>query len=750
MRKRVLHIICFAIVFFMSILLPASTLAVGSNPSNHIIKVAYAPPEIDDLEFLPITQIYKAYLDEIAKYADWHYEMVAVPPQEVKAKLLSGEIDMALPIEYDANMLQNGFIYSEDDLFYDIVCFYARADDTRFGEASRAKPEAVNRDLRIINGAKVGLLNSRTSIMRTNMEDFMKTNHLSLTPVFYDSVHDMETDLLNGKLDLMADTITRPAEGVRQLMPFTIVPAHLATLSSKQYLMDKVNYAVRMARMEDIDTINKLKYTFMESTLLLTTHFTPEEWNYINSVKALNVVLYVEEPPFYTHTDGEFTGIFPDMMRYLSELTGLHFNYISAKSYQEAKDMLTNGTADLMIDIYNSGANSPNFYFTNPIYRERFAVIGLRDIPDTPDTIIVPHPLPSMMHYIQEQMPTWKTETSLDTDSALKKANLEPNTVALVELMALQSDRLLMLYPRLTNIPTASIDMPLSIAISKHNDVMLRSILNKGIMKIDDRQMEQIILRHTVRTSPKLTLSHILYHYPLQLGIGLCFIALVIAIVAFSWYNYRRNYNQKIALARKNAKLEKALKELEAATAELGYVNMERDGYKYMAEIDGLTNVYNKAGIETLCRAEFINMTSEHTQCAFLIIDLDHFKQLNDTCGHQKGDEVLKTFASALKKIVRKDDYIGRFGGDEFVILLKNITCIHSIERIATNINIAARNIDHGNSPHPITASIGIALAPKHALSYEDVFHCADRAVYNVKERGRNSYCIYSDELSKN
>lgn len=749
MKKRFLQRICFGIVFVMSILLPSATLAVGINPANHIIKIAYAPPEVDDLEFLPITQIYKAYLDEIAKYADWHYEMVAVPPQEVKDKLLSGEIDMALPIEYDANIAQNGFTFSEEDLFYDIVCFYARKDDTRFGEASSATPEATSKNLRVINGAKVGLLNNRNSIMRTNMEDFMKTNHLSLTTVYYNSVREMEDDLLSGKLDLIADTITRPAKGVRQLMPFTIVPARLATISSKQYLMDKVNHAVRIARMEDVDTINKLKYTFMENTLLLTTHFTPEEWNYIHSAKKLNAVFYVGEAPFLTYSDGEFAGIFPDIGNYLADLTGLQFNYVYAKSYQEARDMLTEGTADIMIDVYNSGANSPNFYFTNPIYHERFAVVGLRDIPGMPDTVIVPHPLPSIMHYIKEQMPNWKVESSLDTDSALKRANLEPNTVALVEFMSLQSDRLLMLYPRLTTIPTATIDLPLSIAISKHNDIILRSILNKGIMKLDDHKIEQIILKHTVRTSPNFTLSHVIYYYPLQLGIGLCFIALVIVVTGFLWYNYRRNYNQKIALARKNAKLEKALKDLETATAELGFVNMERDGYKYMAEIDGLTNVYNKAGIETLCRAEFINMTPEHTQCAFLIIDLDHFKQLNDTCGHQKGDDVLKTFASALKKIVRKDDYVGRFGGDEFVILLRDISSMRSIERIATNINIAARNIDHGNSPYPISASIGIALAPTHALSYEDIFHCADRAVYVVKERGRNGYCIYSDELNE-
>ena len=173
-------------------------------------------------------------------------------------------------------------------------------------------------------------------------------------------------------------------------------------------------------------------------------------------------------------------------------------------------------------------------------------------------------------------------------------------------------------------------------------------------------------------------------------------------------------------------------------------MRLARDTFRQDAELDQLTKLYNKKTLEHMfqVKLEKFKATGMNGMMVLFIIDLDHFKEINDTRGHQFGDRVLKEFAINLRKCFRPTDCIGRFGGDEFVVILENIPNVEVIERKAKQIQKMASELSIEDKLAGVTASIGIAIAPKHGLQYEELFRAADEALYYVKKHGRNNYRI--------
>ena len=154
-------------------------------------------------------------------------------------------------------------------------------------------------------------------------------------------------------------------------------------------------------------------------------------------------------------------------------------------------------------------------------------------------------------------------------------------------------------------------------------------------------------------------------------------------------------------------------------------------------------NKMKKKTMENLCKMKlktFNENEASNIFMAFYIIDLDHFKEVNDLLGHQFGDKVLAEFARGLKKIFRPNDCIGRFGGDEFVVIVDSLPNMEVVIRKAEQIKQIAFNLTVEGRSRFVTASIGIAIAPQNGRDYDSLFASADKAVYHVKNNGKNGY----------
>ena len=168
----------------------------------------------------------------------------------------------------------------------------------------------------------------------------------------------------------------------------------------------------------------------------------------------------------------------------------------------------------------------------------------------------------------------------------------------------------------------------------------------------------------------------------------------------------------------------------------------------YQAEHDALTALYNKTATEKHITDFLSTGEGKAGRHAFFIIDIDHFKQVNDTFGHAFGDAVISQTASKIRDLFRDIDILGRVGGDEFIALMKNISNKKTVFIKAQEIidKLAMRFAREGTT-RGISASIGIALYNEHGKTFAQLYKKSDAALYVSKNGGRNSYTIYQDTI---
>ena len=162
--------------------------------------------------------------------------------------------------------------------------------------------------------------------------------------------------------------------------------------------------------------------------------------------------------------------------------------------------------------------------------------------------------------------------------------------------------------------------------------------------------------------------------------------------------------------------------------------------------IDPLTKIANRRGFESRLDAEWKRAVREKTSISVLMMDIDKFKNYNDTYGHQQGDEVLKTFADVcMKTLLRPVDFAARWGGEEFVILLPDTDlngAAEVAERVRKNVEDTVIHTEDG-AETGITVSIGVnSLIPDSGALTDDFIKKADQALYKAKESGRNRYAV--------
>ncbi|SHE68508.1 EAL domain-containing protein [Caloramator proteoclasticus] len=168
---------------------------------------------------------------------------------------------------------------------------------------------------------------------------------------------------------------------------------------------------------------------------------------------------------------------------------------------------------------------------------------------------------------------------------------------------------------------------------------------------------------------------------------------------------------------------------------------------KYLAFYDTLTDLPNRRYFIEELEKE-IKDKDKNKKFAVLLLDLDNFKKVNDTLGHDKGDALLRKVASILKKYANDNVFVARFGGDEFLILLRQFSNLNEIKALAKNIiHDLKEGIDVIGKNIYTTTSIGIAIVPDDGDNVNDIIKNADTAMYKAKSEGKNRYIFFSAEM---
>lgn len=175
----------------------------------------------------------------------------------------------------------------------------------------------------------------------------------------------------------------------------------------------------------------------------------------------------------------------------------------------------------------------------------------------------------------------------------------------------------------------------------------------------------------------------------------------------------------------------------------------ELDRSRREARTDGLCDIGNRKAVdETLQFMVSRYLQNQKFSFGLMLIDIDHFKRINDTFGHQAGDEVLTSISIALKECVRPEDFVGRLGGDEFCILLHGLANDNAQlvgNRIRSTIELYDFSLNESEQSTVVTMSMGLAVIQPHDDAVS-LYERADKALYKSKQLGRNRLCTISEE----
>ncbi len=171
------------------------------------------------------------------------------------------------------------------------------------------------------------------------------------------------------------------------------------------------------------------------------------------------------------------------------------------------------------------------------------------------------------------------------------------------------------------------------------------------------------------------------------------------------------------------------------------YEEMERQAIS-----DGLTGIYNFRHFHDSLKAEVSRAGRYGEQFCLLMMDLDHFKAVNDTIGHQKGDDVLRAVAGVLRSCSRESDHVARYGGEEFAMILPR-TSLDEAQTLAERVRASVALLDPGHPDLHVTVSIGVSSYPDSAADSDGVLGAADAALLRAKTQGRNRVCLHGEPV---
>ncbi len=205
-------------------------------------------------------------------------------------------------------------------------------------------------------------------------------------------------------------------------------------------------------------------------------------------------------------------------------------------------------------------------------------------------------------------------------------------------------------------------------------------------------------------------------------------------------------FNNMMSIISNNYKqLNESKKILEANELELkkNYAHIEQLAYR-----DGLTGLYNRVAFMKYAHNVFHNDGTKFNKHAVFFIDLDNFKNVNDTLGHDYGDMLLKKVSGKLLSYTTNDDILARTGGDEFLIFKTNYDTTEELEKFASSlVEISAHPFDLDGETAHVSMSIGVALFPRDGLTISELIKNADIAMYNAKNSGKNSFKLFNSYM---
>lgn len=418
--------------------------------------------------------------------------------------------------------------------------------------------------------------------------------------------------------------------------------------------------------------------------------FTEEEQKQLAKYDVLKVGLLENVPPYqYVDKNGNDAGISLDILELLQELIGVPLEICWFSTHDQLSEAISNQEVDLVATLPNDYSLGSDFgvLLTNPVLSS--TAYWLRNVNETENPQILRHFVSSTIPFFDDST----VNTTFNIEADLNALNNDGSTSIFCDPYIMAYYLSLHSYDNMEVKAVTNVLSEISFGVCSHLDINLLGMLNRAILYLDSYQIDEIIFTHT-NVKPEYTYLDFFSDNALTINLG---IFVVVGVILLSVINTSRKF---------------------------------RD----LSRQDSLTKLYN---------AGYFHEYAEHktpslSAGALLLVDIDFFKDVNDTYGHHKGDEVIRSVASHMRRICEKTGFHARVGGDEFAIYVEGVVDKQELEQSCQRfLDEMAKN----ETGIVTTLSIGGFLI-ETPTDYTNLYKNADQVLYKVKEEGRNGYLI--------
>ena len=693
-RRYLFAIIMLLVLFNLSTVYAASR---TTSQGRQLIRVAVPVSNVDFDEQTDVGYVryITEYLHEISQHTNWQTEIVTVPGaygeglQRAFQMLQDGTVDLVAPVRYTGE--EGSEIYFSQHSFITATMVLQI-------------PNSVYAGFHM--GSEIHVAALQGNGLESIADEFFGKNHVSAQYLYFQSVEEQIKAVCSGQADVMLNSDLESISNMSVVAEFS--PVQLYFAAADLDLLQELDQTLLYIQQANPSFSNELyeKYVASDSQKL-----TLEEESYIENAQPFVVAVLEGNEP-YQYVDSrtrEYCGIGVDLLQYISQEFGLNFEYVAVEDWDQLLQMIQENEIQIIAQI-------PYDYL--------FA--AERDLTITSAYVSSPYMLAAQEGF---QGPVSGQKLALTQVSTYTEGNYVGDVIRFenmgecieavyscradytyVDLYTAQYYLGDPQYSRFSLIPQSYSPRSVCFGLTKPTDHELLSILNKAIRQISDAQLQNIITRNVNPTRDISLLSVVLAH-PVQslalIGAVSCLILGLLAVLL--WRKSRVS------------------------------IRLRQEAMK-----DGLTHLYHSSACRKLVALKLDQMGSGQLG-AFLIMDLDDFKQINDQYGHQKGDWVLQRFAQLLSEISGKGSIISRIGGDEFVVYLDSVGGKEEMIAVCEKIRCAAHTIQVDQVPMTITVSIGATLATAGS-NFDTLYRMADRALYKAKASQKDSFCVAQDK----
>ena len=642
------------------------------------------------------------YLREISQYTGWEYEFIQMNYSACLKSLNDRNIDLVCGVDY-SSFRTSTLDFSAQPAVTTHYELYTLGDNDSY----------YYNDYEDFDGMSIGVLASCNQL--DALDDYAAAHHFSFEKQYFGNTAQLEEALEDNTVDaIYATSVSHPSEK-KILASLPSFPLYFVTFKGNP-IMEDLNSAQAVILDVNPNFDHDLYATYQRDIRNYRCEFTRDELDYLSTAPEITVTCDPSKAPieFYNENTQTVSGIAADVLDLVSQYTGLHFRYIKSDSFSDALAKLQSHEIDILTALAHDYAwSEQNQAFLSTPYLNSSIVVVRNNKTKSHERNIValPHSF-NLTNSILDN-PEYDTEDVVyyDTIEECFQAVLS-GSADCTYANSYNSSYLLsqVKYRNLSSTTLTAMTEDVSFGLSDQCDPRLLSIINKGLACISSEQLDSIILQNcSYKEDPSLLT--LVYAYPrisiaIILAVSMTLLSLLLGILLIH--------------SRKTKEI------------------------RIMSETDALTGLYNRRAAEDHITRQ-MQEDGRNPGCVrpLISIDLDKFKQVNDTYGHLEGDALLIAVADTIKTSVRNSDIVGRIGGDEFIVYLGNVTDKKDAEAVADKLCTAIRSLSTLKPEwSEISASIGISFADRAEIEMEELYIAADKAMYSSKGNGRNQYQI--------